>query len=334
MGGAFLHLQSPTPRLIARNTGIFWCMLQMNMIIGNLYIYKAWKGKEYVDSKMRTVLFTGFGILAGAGCFVFLLLRPNLPDESTSEEYSQVNGDDKNKADEQNEADAEPKKSAFVTVKESMVESFKLLATREMMLITALFMYSGFVLSFFSGAYPTAIGNSKAMDDPMSTVGLVGMFVGFGEVVGGGLFVFGSKIMDRIPRPILLSSCLVIHLLGFIGVIINVPLTANMGPTHDKPCIVKCILEKPDQVIAVGTGFLLGLGDAGVNNVIYTTISKIWCKNSAPAFALMKCLQSSACAISFAIAQNINILSSIGILLSFAVLTVGTYFPLTSYFQN
>ena len=27
--GAFLHLNSPTDKLMSRNTGIFWCMLQM-----------------------------------------------------------------------------------------------------------------------------------------------------------------------------------------------------------------------------------------------------------------------------------------------------------------
>ena len=77
-------------------------------------------------------------------------------------------------------------------------------------------------------------------------------------------------------------------MLAFVCVLINLPLTANMGSTNDKPCIIGCILENPKQSIAFGTAFLLGLGDSGVNNVIYTTISNIWSKNSAPAFALMK----------------------------------------------
>ena len=79
-----------------------------------------------------------------------------------------------------------------------------------------------------------------------------------------------------------------VHLLAFGLVIINVPLTANMASTEDSPCILSCILDKPEQSVAFGTAFLLGLGDSGVNNVIYTTISNIWSKNSAPAFALMK----------------------------------------------
>ena len=63
-----------------------------------------------------------------------------------------------------------------------------------------------------------------------------------------------------------------------------------MHPTNDAPCILTCIVEEPSAKIAVFTAFLLGLGDAGVNNAIYTTISKIWKKESAPAFALMKVL--------------------------------------------
>ena len=61
-----------------------------------------------------------------------------------------------------------------------------------------------------------------------------------------------------------------------------------MVMVEDGPCILGCILKKSNQVIALVTAFLLGFGDAGLNNVIYTTITKVWSTNSAPAFALMK----------------------------------------------
>ena len=77
-----------------------------------------------------------------------------------------------------------------------------------MVLLIGIFMYSGFVLSFFSGVYPTSIGNSNLLENSMSVVGLVGLSVGFGEVLGGGLFVFGSKFMSKIKTPILLSRFL------------------------------------------------------------------------------------------------------------------------------
>ena len=64
----------------------------------------------------------------------------------------------------------------------------------------------------------------------------------------------------------------------------NIPLNANISSTDDLPLVFpKTILS-----IVLVTAFMLGLGDAGVNNVIYTTISTVWHHDSAPAFALMK----------------------------------------------
>ena len=34
-----------------------------SLIFGNIYIFFAWRGKEYVSSAMRTTLFTGLAIL-------------------------------------------------------------------------------------------------------------------------------------------------------------------------------------------------------------------------------------------------------------------------------
>ena len=79
-----------------------------------------------------------------------------------------------------------------------------------------------------------------------------------------------------------------IHLIAFGGVLLNIPLEANMRPVGTGPCILSCIISEPKQSLAFATAFLLGLGDSGVNNVIYTTISNTWSDNSAPAFALMK----------------------------------------------
>ena len=97
-----------------------------------------------------------------------------------------------------------------------------------------------------------------------------------------------DKILIIKIKNLQILSCIVIHLVAFCFVLVNLPLDANMNPTDLAPCIVTCIVERPSAKIAVFTAFLLGIGDAGVNNVIYTTISKIWKKESAPAFALMK----------------------------------------------
>ena len=59
---------------------------------------------------------------------------------------------------------------------------------------------------------------------------------------------------------------------------------ANQDATEDAPAV----LELPSKYLALVTAFLLGLGDAGVNNVIYTSITLIWKDDTVSAFGLMK----------------------------------------------
>ena len=37
-------------------------------------------------------------------------------------------------------------------------------------------------------------------------LGLVGAFIGLGQVFGGGIFVFGSKLVEKVSRIMLLNG--------------------------------------------------------------------------------------------------------------------------------
>ena len=277
---------------------------KFSLLIGNLYIYFAWRGRDYVDTKMRTTVFTLFGVVAGVGALLVLTLNTKTHHSPTAGETANLKN--RKLEEPENLKNANPANCCviIVTIGNSIVDAFKLLVTKDMLLCMSLFMYSGLVVSFYTGVYPTAIGNSKTMPEQMGTVGLVGVFTGVGEVVGGGLFVFGSRLTNKVPRPILLiwydiisitfiyfitiSSCLIVHLIACFGMLINLPLQANMIVVEDGPCILGCILERPNQIIAFATAFLLGFGDAVLSNVIYTTITEVWSTNSAPAFAMYK----------------------------------------------
>ena len=156
---------------------------------------------------MRTSLFSGFAVLAAVGCSVFLMLKgaccKGEPIVDTDDELDGVDEEFIEKSSKKS-TESEEEKSALMTVVSSIVNAFKLLATKEMILIASLFLYSGFALSFFSGVYPTSVGNSKNLEDSTAKVGLVGICIGVGEVFGGGLFVFGSKFMDKVSRSQLL----------------------------------------------------------------------------------------------------------------------------------
>jgi len=322
--GDFLGLQSPTDKLMMRNTGIFWVLFQCSLVIGNLYIYLAWSGKDNVGRKEINLLFTGLSILAGIGTFVFLLLKAPFCGGSTDGNENDPNGETLIEKGVESKVEKVENENTINIIINGIKNSFSLLLTMDMILIAPLFLYSGFSLSFFSGIYTTSVGNTKLLEGAASMLGLVGVGIGLGQVVGGGIFVFGSNIINKVSRTILLNICLCIHFGAFVCIYLNIPKIANQKETLDQPAV----LEAPSKNLALFTAFLLGLGDAGVNNVIYTTITFIWKDDTVSAFGLMKCLQSSASAISFALASSMNIYMNMLLLIGFSISTIITYIVL------
>ena len=155
---------------------------------------------------MRTSLFTVFGVISAVACSIFLFLKAPCCTYQSDDTETPVETTEMNEKPDGRSNDKNSKKSIFTMIIESIIDSSKLLITPEMLLLTSLLLYSGFIISFYSGIYPTSVGNSKKLPDSTATVGLVGVCNGAGEVIGGGLFVFGSKIMDKIKRPYLLSG--------------------------------------------------------------------------------------------------------------------------------
>ena len=166
-------------------------------------------------------------------------------------------------------------------------------------------------MSLYSGIYPTAIGNTKSFNDAASFLGLVGILVGVGHVIAGSCFLLSSSWMSKANKTSLLLFFFVIQLFGVILIMINIPKDANQRETHKVPLL----LSSPNKAIALIAAILLAMSDAGINNIIYTTIPLIWKENTLPAFSLFKLFQNSAGAISFAIAAQINLFQYLGLLI-------------------
>jgi len=76
--------------------------------------------------------------------------------------------------------------------------SWQLLWTPDMLLLCLTFAYSGLELTFFSGVYGTCVGFTKSLGPlAKSLVGLHGIMVGFGEIVGGGVFGILGQTTNR-----------------------------------------------------------------------------------------------------------------------------------------
>ncbi|KAK2710953.1 UNC93-like protein MFSD11 isoform X2 [Artemia franciscana] len=252
---------------MTRNSGIFWALMQSSFLIGNIFVFFVFAGADTISYDIRMVT---VGVLFGVGALgtLFILFLNNLSNSSEGRKETSALGAFKN--------------------------SVSLFFTKEMLLLSLTFAYTGISLSFLAGVYSTCIGNTLAFGDmAKQLVGLSGMFIGVGEIVGGLLFsIFGKKTARWGQDPIVLFG-FVTHVVGFFIVFLNIPADANMGPTDTEAFIT------PNAFLAIFCSFLIGFGDSCFNTQIYSLIGIMYSEDSAPAFMLFKFVQSIASAISF-----------------------------------
>lgn len=290
--GNYLTLNSDS-MTISRNSGIFWAMLQASMFFGNLFVYFQFQGKTHIDADTRLPVFIVLLVLAAIGIVFLLLLRP--AQNSDGEMVRKDEGGPLH----------------------ALRRAFDLLLTKEMILLSLTFFYTGTELSFFSGVYSPSIGFTKQLGcDVKQLVGLSGIFIGVGEVVGGALFgILGTKTIRWGRDPIVLFGFL-IHIVSFFLIFLNLPNSAPFGDTDEAAFI------KSNAYVAILCSLFLGFGDSCYNTQIYSILGGVFPEDSAPAFALFKFTQSIAAAASFFYSSHIGLHAQLGILVCLA--TFGT----------
>ena len=132
--GNFLTLNSD-PSTMSRNSGVFWAMLQMSMLIGNTFVFFAFAGKTDIDKSTRTMVVLVLLSICIVGSLTFLLLRPTpwATDSATAEGPVQI-----------------------------LKSSWRLFWTKQMLLLCVTFFYTGLLLSFWSGVFGPSIANTKS----------------------------------------------------------------------------------------------------------------------------------------------------------------------------
>jgi len=147
------------------------------------------------------------------------------------------------------------------------------------------------------------------------------MLIGAGNVISGAVFVFGATWINKLNRTLLLAIYFIIHVTAFSMIFVNIPVYANQGETYDPPAH----LDKPNKALALISAFLLGTADAGIMNVIYTTVPIIWGNKSLSAYGLCQMFQTIGAAVSFGIAALISLWIHMGIMIGIGVLAFTGY---------
>ncbi|XP_071442310.1 UNC93-like protein MFSD11 [Hetaerina americana] len=289
--GNYLTLNSDSSTM-SRNAGLFWAMLQSSMFFGNLFVYFQFQGKQIIDADTRLLVFIVLTALAGVGIVFLLVLRPAVPTDS-------------------NDSIAVAEDAAPLGPLHALKRSFSLFFTKDMLLLSLAFFYTGLELSFYSGVYSPSIGFTKQIgENAKQLVGLSGIFIGGGEVVGGLLFgILGKKTIRWGRDPIVLIGFLV-HILTFCLIFINLPDASPFADTTDMAYI------RSNPYLAMLCSFLLGFGDSCYNTQIYSILGGIYADDSGPAFALFKFTQSVAAAASFFYSSQLGLYAQLAILVA------------------
>ncbi|KFV57282.1 UNC93-like MFSD11 [Gavia stellata] len=271
---------------IGRNSGVFWALLQSSLFFGNLYIYFAWQGKTLISESDRRTVFIALTVISLVGTVLFFLIRKQEDTKAPGEEDSanEILGDSSSAQNKMTRAVAAFKKS------------IKLSFTKEIMLLSVTTAYTGLELTFFSGVYGTCIGAvNRFGSEEKSLIGLSGIFIGVGEILGGGIFGLLSK-NNRFGRNPVVMLGIVVHFIAFYLIFFNMPNNAPIAPMEGTDDVAYMI---PSKEVAIFCSFLLGLGDSCFNTQLLSILGFLYSEDSAPAFAIFKFVQSICAAVAY-----------------------------------
>ncbi|KZC07230.1 UNC93-like protein MFSD11 [Dufourea novaeangliae] len=296
---------------MSRNAGIFWAIFQTSMFIGNFFVYFMFTDPE-INASTRTIVFSVLTALAIIGMCVLATLRRT----STGLVLTEAEG--VSSADRELQIPARSREKPLLAAWNALTDAFGLFVTPKMLLLSLTFVYTGLVLTFYSGVYSSCIGFTKALGEPRKRlVGLSGIFIGIGEVVGGAIFgIFASKVSRVCGTWTVVLTGFCVHLFAFISIFVNLP---NDSPFKDTDNVG---FISPSQTLAMAGSLALGFGDACFNTQVYSLLGVLFVEQSAPAFALFKFCQSVAAAVSFAYSSSVKL--HIQLLILTITIVIGT----------
>ncbi|EYC26680.1 hypothetical protein Y032_0010g907 [Ancylostoma ceylanicum] len=284
--GAYL-VQFSRAGKMARNSGILWAMLQSSLVAGAIFLFFVLSYGDLYSS--YRFLYTAFTVISCVG-IVTLCLLPAAPplnlDESVEDPLFDDNTDELDVS-----APIAPQVSR--SWQDEFKHTFSLLRTKDMVLLSICFLYSGIETSFYTGVYTACLSAATALNmGSERIISYAVLAMGAGQISGGLLFgVFPRS--NALNRSQIVILGMILHILAFFLCFLNLPMEAPLHKTSSIGYI------EPSVFVAILTGYFLGLADSCWNTQIYTLIGAMYKNESSCAFALFKFFQSLAACASF-----------------------------------
>lgn len=304
-------IQNSSKERMGTTSGIFWFMLQSSLVVGSIYLFTYFyleNGDEHeldcFPHLQNNILFTILTCVAICGVVVLMFVTPKQRLSAGSSEGSlntNTSGSEKDPL-------MHSRQTSIVLGRESsmqhhpifqaIINAFKMLATKDMILLCITFVYTGYELNFWSGVYGTIVGHTLAF--PKYYVGLALLFIGLGEIAGGGLFGILGSYTNRWGRDYIVLIGFIFHMIVYLCVFFYFPEKSISGDIAKEDSHGALGVMANPYVVMI-SAFLLGFGDACYNTQIYSLIGVMYPSDdkSAPAMALYKFFQSIAAMVGF-----------------------------------
>eukprot|EP00053_Salpingoeca_punica_P025628 m.17729 g.17729 ORF g.17729 m.17729 type:complete len:456 (-) comp7980_c0_seq1:159-1526(-) len=224
-GMNFLRMCSH-PAEYGTNIGVFWAVFQMSNVLGNLSAYFLFK---HVG---KTALFISFLAVGAVGTMLFFLLRPL--SQSARGSLSTA---------------TQPRQPIL----QEVIAILRAIFTYELLMLAGIMIFTGLELSFWSGEFPQLL--------PAKAIGIVLVFAGVGEVVGGTII---SPLSDKMGN----SAALVFGSVTYgIGMYLS---TLLMHGNEPEPHFLEA------SWVAYVAAFCFGIGDSVFNTQVFAIIPRLF----------------------------------------------------------
>ncbi|CAJ0571565.1 unnamed protein product, partial [Mesorhabditis spiculigera] len=266
---------------VARNSAILWTTVQFSLIVGAAFLIIVLRSEEL--SKSYRVIYMACAVLGLVGAGIIALMpTPQLRRGSSSSDGS---------------ADSN------ISVLNAFEDTFRLLKTKEMMLLCVVFFFNGFQTVFFGAMYTASLAATTRMDSHEIAIAYAMLAIGAGEFCAGTFFgISGNSRGSQFGRKrvAVIGTCLL--LVANVLSIINLPPDAPLHETDNIGFI------EPSLWIALFVAFLLGLADCCWQTQTYTILGGMYKdEQSPPAFALFRCFQALSTSIGCFIAPQFEL---------------------------
>ncbi|TRY65784.1 hypothetical protein DNTS_018387 [Danionella cerebrum] len=209
------------------------------------------------SDKDRQTVFITLTVISLVGNFLFFLIQRTEPETASTDASESLLP-----ADSSDSSSETPPPGLCSQALEAFKRSIQLALTKEMLLLSVPFAYSGVELTFYSGVYGTCLGAmSQFGEDAKGLIGLSGILIGVGEILGGGVFGFLDKYRRLGRNPVVFLGLLT-HVVAFYLIFLNIASDAPVAPEEGTQMQA---FIKPSVPLALICSFLLGFGDSCYN---------------------------------------------------------------------